>query len=192
MIKIDGVTKNEGDFFCDELNVDGIFKVKGNLEASQIKGDGIIEVDNNLIATDINGDGVLNVKGKIEVEKLNFDGLIKATNIKGENLNIDGSIKISENVNCDNLHFDIKSKSFITCIEGSKVVTKSKGKQSSFLKVNSITADDIDIEYVICEAISGDKVKIGKGCKINHITYITHLEVHNDAEVKTSERIITR
>lgn len=184
--------KNEGDFFSDELKVDGIFKVKGNLDAHQVKSDGIIKVDNNLTSGVIDVDGIVSVKGNIEVENLNVDGVIKATNIKGENLNINGKVHVLENVNCDTLKFDINSKSFIANIEGSKVEVKIDKKRKYYLKTNSISADDIDLEYCICEEVSGDKVKIGKGCKIKHVSYITHLEVDKDAEVKSSEKIISR
>lgn len=181
--------KNEGDFFNDVFIFDGISKVNGNLEAKQVKGDGIIIVNKNLTASTINVDGILKVKGDIEAENLHIDGILKAANIKGENLNIDGKVKVLGNVNCDNLQLNISYGCLISSIEGSKVTVNLQGKKRCYLKVNSISADEIDIKNVICETVSGDKVKIGKGCKVNHVNYITQIEIDEDAEVKSSEKI---
>ena len=51
----------------------------------------------------------------------------------------------------------------------------------------SIEGDDIDIEYVIAESVTGRNVKIGPGCKIGRVTYSGNYTGNDESEIGTVE-----
>ena len=53
----------------------------------------------------------------------------------------------------------------------------------------SIEADQVDIVNTVCPMVSGRKVKIGRGCKIDLVRYSESIEVDSDAQVGKQEKV---
>ena len=186
---VNGIMKSGGDLSCEKLDVNGVFRVNGNLKSQTIKGNGIIKVAGKISSNDINFDGIMSAEDKIHAETMDINGVLKAVNITGENIKINGKIKVTEQINCDELNLIISGKSSISNIEARKVNVSSSSMIKRYLKVRLLSADEIVLENVVSENISGDKIKIGKGCKVNTVNYITSLDVDNKATVKVKQKI---
>ena len=53
----------------------------------------------------------------------------------------------------------------------------------------SIEADQVDVVNTVCPMVSGRKVKIGRGCKIDLVRYSESIEVDPDAQVGKQENV---
>lgn len=189
ILKVNGMMKSPGDLNCDAVKVDGMLKIDGSLKTEDLNGDGMVTIKGDAHVGSIDMDGMIKLKGALEAKKVIIDGMIKAQSINSDEIEISGKVE-ADDINCDVFSLDLNGgKSAIANIEGSSVkVTNHRVIRKSYLRVNTITADDIDIEYVECDTISGDHVKIGKGCKVEHVTYLSSLEIDPKASVKKNEK----
>lgn len=189
IVHVDGMSKSSGNLECDEVKVDGMFRVSGDLKASDLTCDGMVRIAGNVNVESINIDGMIKVGGDIDMKSMDIDGLIKAKSISGEKIDISGGFNIKENISCDTFILELCGRGLVKNIEGSSVVVTTR-KYRHQLKANTISADEIDIENVKCGTISGDKIKIGKGCKVDNVTYITSLDIDSSAIVKKSRKAV--
>lgn len=188
-INVNGMSKSHGNLECDELKVDGMFKVDGDLKTSDLTCNGMVKITGNVQSESISMDGMLKIGGDIDTKNMDINGLLKAKSISGEKIEISGSLNIKENISCDAFYLVLNGKSSVNSIEGTHVNVNPRRWRHQ-LKVNSISADEIDIENVKCDTISGDKIQIGKGCKVDNITYITSLDIDANATVKKSQKAV--
>jgi len=190
VFKVNGIMKSPGNLVCDDVDVNGILKVDGDLNTGELNGNGMIKITGDIKAVTIKMNGTLKVLGNIDVKSLNMGGIIKSNSINSENIIMSGKLNVEENINCDIFDLKFDGNSSVENIEGSKVKVEHKKIIKHQFKVNTISADEIDIEYVTCDTISGDIVKVGKGCKVENITYITSLEIDPHAKVKNSQKAV--
>lgn len=190
IFEVNGMMKSPGNLECDVVEVNGMLKVTGDLKTGNLTGDGMVKIVGNIKGESINVNGMLKLGGDIDMKSMDMDGMLKAKSISGENIEISGALNIKGNINCDTFNLNLNGKSSVNNIEGSSVKVKLGRSSKHQLTVNSISADDIDLENVNCKTISGDIIKIGKGCKVENITYNTSLDIHPHATVSNSIKAI--
>lgn len=183
-MNVNGIMTCPNDLCSEKIEVDGILRVKGFVETGVLEGNGIIKVEKNLKANKIEIDGILTVIENIDCDQFKAKGVIKAHNLNAENVLINGMVNIDAAVNCETLNLIYYKKSKIKHIEGTNIKVSSKKKYKHALTVNTITADEIDVENVHCDSVTGNHVKIGKGCKIENLSYISRVDIDKTAIVK--------
>ncbi|QVK16833.1 polymer-forming cytoskeletal protein [Mycoplasmatota bacterium] len=189
IVRVSGMSKSSGNLECDEVKVEGMFRVSGDIKASDLTCEGMVRIAGDVNVESIDVEGMIKVGGDINVKSMDIDGLIKARSISGEKIDISGGFNVKENINCDTFIMELCGNGSVTNIEGSSVEVTTRRKRHH-LKANTISADEINIENVKCHTISGDKVKIGVGCKVDNITYITSLDIDPNATVKKSQKAV--
>ncbi len=188
VFKVNGMMRSHSNVICDEVEINGMFRVHGDLMTKSLDGNGYIKVSGKAKIDTVKMSGYLKVKDGIVIKDMNLTGNLIAKDVNAEILKINGKLKIAENINCEKCEFIINSNSCVECIEGSRVVVSHHKVIKHVLRVNTISADEIDLENVICDTISGDKVIIRKGCIVNNVIYRTSLEIEPNAIVRNQEK----
>ncbi len=187
-ITISGVMKINDNLDASGVNVSGIFKMKGNLTSQRLQSSGIAKILGSAEITEVSNSGILKICGKLKTNKLISSGVISVDDVDAEIIKINGKVNVENNMNCDQLTIDFKSKSFVGSIEASSINIKCY-RFSKKLHVNTISADEIKIENVICEKITGNNVIIGPNCKINYLEYINSIEIDKSSKVINKQKI---
>lgn len=173
-LDIDGMTKIKGDLDCGSLMVDGKLKIEGDLNCDSLEMDGMGTVFGNLIAKGVSVNGLLTLKNgtKLETEKLSCEGIIKVNGeISADQIDAEGLLRAKE-------------------IVGEYVKIRSKGARvfglffRKFSRVPLIEATTIDLSGVKANQVNGQDIKIGKGCRIEHLDCSGHLSLAKGAKVK--------
>mgnify|MGYP000872859675 CR=1 FL=1 len=183
-MNVDGIMNCPKDLCSEKVVVDGILRVKGFIETEVLEGNGIVTVEKNLKAHKVEIDGILSVRENIDCEQFEANGVIKANKINADNILIKGMVNIKTALNCDAFNLVYFKKSKIKDIEGTNIKICSKKNYHRPLIVETITADEIDIENVHCDTVTGNHVIIRKGCKIENLSYISSVDIDKAAIVK--------
>ncbi|MEF8874107.1 MAG: hypothetical protein V5A88_05495 [Candidatus Thermoplasmatota archaeon] len=211
-VSISGATKIDG-CNCEIFRAAGASKVNGEMRADDAKASGATKIDGDVYVGTLKSSGALKVSGKTEGERLKLDGSSKfKRGLKVERIDFSGSFKVQGDVNCDivkgsgsinirdtlkgeEISLGVSGKSKIKKIEGGDVVVESEGLgfffglgKSGSLEVESIRGDDIYLENTKAKNVTGDKVVIGQGCKIDTVK-AKDLKVHESATVGNKQSL---
>lgn len=198
--KISGSGKVTGDLSCVRGNISGSGKIEGSVHGGSFTISGSGTVLGNFKGDEfvINGSG--KVGGRISGTNVRLLGAATVgQGIEGEIIDIRGSLRTNGMVNGDQVNIEIDGRTEIDEIGATKVsVFKSiqgrgiltrfiyslfVGKDYGYLFTKSIEADEIYLENTIADVVRGNRIIIGKGCKIKKIEYSESLEVKNDTSI---------
>ena len=128
-------------------------------------------------------------------------------NVEAENADIRGKINAEGLINAEQIKIEFENDGSAENIGGGKIVifphthskpiarlpliSKIMGKAGAdcFTVNDSIEGDEIALENVTAENVSGRVVAIGAGCRISCVKYGETIEISPDAEVGTYEKI---
>ena len=190
-----------GNLRCSgKVNSSGSGKVKGDLEANDVSTSGAFSVDGGLHCKKTAASGMLQA-ASVTADAIHVSGMLKCDeDISAEDAVIHGCVESGGLINAEKLEVVFDSGSKANCIGGSSIRIRRKGvvgaailkfigkKDAGYFKVNgSIEGDDIDIEYVIAESVTGRNVKIGPGCKIGRVIYSGNYTGNDESEIGTVE-----
>ena len=200
-VSISGTGKIEGDLHCTgEVSSSGSGKVKGDLEADELHSSGSFDVEGGLRCKKISSSGSLNA-GSVSADKLHISGMLKCDeDISAEDAVIRGYVKSGGLINAEKLDIEFDTSSEANSIGGSSIRIRKKGfiaaailkfigkDDAGLFKVSgSIEGDDIDIEYVEADSVTGKNVKIGPGCNIGVVSFSGTYKASEDSVVGTVE-----
>jgi cytoskeletal protein CcmA (bactofilin family) len=143
--------------------VDGTLKVKGSLRAEQLSVNGFLRVEGNCEVEVFDVDGSFEVKGLLNAGRLNA---VLHWKCEAEDIGVE--------------FIKVRRKSTRSW---SKLWNWIVPKSASGLKANHIEGDDIDLEYTEAEVVRGNRIRIGKGCKIGTVEYRTELQAVSGAKI---------
>ncbi|RED57253.1 hypothetical protein [Cohnella lupini] len=204
-VKIDGVGTIKGSIAAVNFDTNGMTKVLGDLRANIMDCDGMIKVDGHLTAGKSVVDGTLKVKGSLKAESLAVNGFLRIDgDCESEVLDLEGSFEVQGLLNAGRLNAVLqwKGEAREIGVEFIKVRRTSKASWNKLwrwimpkavpgLKASVIEGDDIDLEYTEADIVRGNRIRIGKGCKIGLVEYRTELNAVSGAkigkEVKTGD-----
>ncbi|MFC5402996.1 hypothetical protein [Cohnella soli] len=196
-VKIDGVGTVEGNVSAEFIDANGMTKIRGSLMANQLDFDGMVRVDGDIIAKNSVIDGYVTVKGSIKAEQFAINGVLNVTGeCEFESLEATGAFDFKGFVNAGNMNVLLQGRGKATDI-GVESITVRKIKRSAWSKlwtwavpkfipelhVGSIEGDNVDIEYTEAEVVRGNRVYIGKGCRVGLVEYRTELKKHPQAKI---------
>ncbi|XID95851.1 polymer-forming cytoskeletal protein [Paenibacillaceae bacterium WGS1546] len=196
-VRIDGVGTVEGDVATERFDCNGMTKIRGRLHADSADIDGMFTIEGNLSARSATVDGHAKVKGSVKADGLAVNGLLNvAGDCEIEHLRLEGAFDVRGLLNAGELSVMLhgKGKAREIGVESIRVRRKSRGPwgklltwiiphYSPELETYSIEGDDIDLEYTEATAVRGNRVIVGKGCKIDLVEYRTELYVHPSAKI---------
>jgi len=212
-VSISGASKIEG-CNCEMFRAAGASKVNGDLRADDADVSGATKINGNAYFGKLDSSGALKVRGKSEGKKLDLSGSSKfEDNVDVKSIDSSGSFSVEGDVNCtsidlsglvkiqgilkgEEIMLNNSGKSKINKIEGGDIVVESGGSgffsfgfgKSGSLEVESISGDDISLENTKAKKVTGNKVIVGRGCKIKDVE-AKELKIHESAKVENKKTL---
>ena len=196
---ISGSGTVEGDLRCSGLmKISGSGKVKGNLEAEEVNVSGGGTIDGAVRCKKATVSGSMQTAA-VAANEIHVSGLIETKeDISAEDVVIHGGVKAGGLINAERLEVIFDGSSHANSIGGSLIRIRRKGVIASIFQrlfgkgdigvfsVNgSIEGDEIDLEYVTAESVTGKNVKIGPGCRIGRVVFSGAYQCSEESEVET-------
>jgi len=212
-VSISGASKIDG-CNCEIFRAAGASKVNGDLKADDADVSGATKINGNAYFEKLDSSGALKVLGKSEGKKLDLSGSAKfedgldvkfidssgSFSVKGDvnctSMDTSGMVKIQGVLKGEEIMLNNSGKSKINKIEGGDIVVESGGSglfsfgfgKSGSLEVESIKGNDISLENTKAESVTGNKVIIGRGCKIKNVK-AKELKIHESAKVENKKSL---
>ena len=187
----------EGDLRCSGcMKISGGGKVKGNLEAKEVNVSGGGTIDGEVRCEKATVSGSMHAAA-VTANAIHVSGLLETKeDISAEDAVIHGGVRAGGLINAERLEVIFDGSSRANSIGGSSIRIRRKGVvalifQRLFGKgdigvfsVNgSIEGDEIDLEYVTAESVTGKNVKIGPGCRIGCVVFSGTYQCSEESEV---------
>lgn len=203
----------QNDVQCQEIKISGTSTFKGNLQCygkAHFSGSVHCLGEFNSNQTHISGSltcagakgnslavsGTLRSMSDIEVENIKVSGSVYANNIRSKSTYIDGNVVCNGDIKSDDIHIKMyfRHEGEANSIECKNLLinsnwTKNLIGTNVFFNTSIIKGDDINIDYVRCEKISGKKIKIGKHCIVQTVEYTDCCDILDGAEVKEKKHV---
>lgn len=174
-LKVMGEIKADKSLVCAAASIVGTMKVRGDCAIQQADIIGEVHIEGNWQSdlTDIRGE-------------LTIDGQGVAEQIK-----VRGSLRVKGLFNSDKVEIISAHPSKLQELGGRKIEVRKprmslhKPFRKTILEVQSIEADEIDIDYTTAQVVRGSRIKIGKHCQIGKVEYSECLIVEKGSVVET-------
>ena len=199
-----GSTHITGEVSAQNAEVSGSLKCSSLAAEKEVKLFGGVSIEGKLSGGDVRVSGGLKV-GDIEAESFRFSASVAGPIGAGGKLQCDGLL------NAETVAITLGlEKHSVNAIGGGSVKVEERPEGGMFgvfgrpgpfafpwgkpqvgcLTVSeSIEADQVDIVNTVCPTVSGRKVKIGRGCRIDLVRYSESIEVDPDAQVDKQEKV---
>lgn len=204
-----GSAKLNGELRCEgKISIAGSLHAEKNISAGEISISGSVKAGGDCkVKEKLSVSGSCVFGGDIKCNVLKASGGISAKNVEAENADIRGKINAEGLINAEQIKIEFENDGSAENIGGGKIVifphthskpiarlpliSKIMGKAGSdcFTVKDSIEGDEIALENVTAENVSGRVVAIGAGCRISCVKYGETIEISPDAEVGTYEKI---
>jgi len=175
-----GMTKVRGSLATDDMDCDGMIRIEGHVSAGKSLVDGQMKIKGSLIADQFTMNGMLNVKGDCEIEELRMEGAFGVDgwmNVGRMYVKLHGKGRARE-IGCESIQVRRKPRT-----PWAALLTWVLPRFVSELHTSAIEGDDIDLEHTEAEVVRGNRVVIGKGCRVGLVEYRTELKVHPSAKI---------
>lgn len=191
LIKTSGSSKIPGGLTVGEVKVSGSSTIEGDIETAYINVSGSSSVEGNLTCEDLEKSGSLRIDGGLKCRTAHMSGSSKIgglTTVQKE-LRNSGSVKFGDHVESDgHVRFSgrfevlgkLKAKSFEARI-GRRESYIQDGIEAEYIEIRehrenwrgegvllttNIVGDEVILENVECDNITGNKIAILPGCRI--------------------------
>ena len=201
-----GTTGGKGSLLCrEEFKASGSFALEGALSADQVKASGTFRCG-GLKAKTAELSGSARIDGGASCGEWNASGVLKlAQGCEADCFRMKGGLDCAGLLNAETVEICFSpSSSRVQAIGGGSVLiepmkdfdlvslfSKLLGKttrRESLTVAESIEADDVDLTNTVCPLVSGARVQIREGCRIDLVRYSESCEVSPEAEVGKLEK----
>ena len=164
---------------CAEcFKISGTSSFSGKVKARSIRTAGSFSCEGDLIA-----EKELRVSGSLHV----------GGDLQAESARIAGKAQCNGALRAKSVQLQADKEMHLGSITGGSIRTRRK-PISIFLKrrvriTSAIKGDELDLEYVTAPCVTGRKVVIGKGCKIDLVQYSGEIQISPKATVGKVEKI---
>ena len=206
-ISTSGSSRLPGGLVIGYLKTSGSSRVEGDLTAEMVKFSGSANVEGNLVCDEISKSGSLNVEKDLKFKYGRFSG---STKVRGSGaveseLEASGSISFGGDlVSEDRILYSgfmrvegrVKAKSFEARLNRDESIIRD-GLEAEYINIQrshedwrnrgilvttDITGDEITLENVECNNVTGKKIKILPGCRIRgRVQYSESITVDPDS-----------
>ncbi len=190
-MRVSGAVRMNGGLTAGAAHVSGAFQGEAVRAAGEVMLSGGAKIDGDLAGRDVRASGGLKVGGGIEAE----------------NFVLSGSMDCEGLLNAERAEIRLhREHSTVQAIGGAEVLVtldenaeRRQGFFKSFLKGapktgtltvrESIEADTVELVNTACPLVTGGRVTVGPGCRIETVRYRDRLTVDPAATVESSEKI---
>ncbi|RJE84312.1 hypothetical protein D3P07_23385 [Paenibacillus sp. 1011MAR3C5] len=203
-VHVDGVGRIAGDVgVASAARVNGVLTVEGSMDTPELRADGKLNIEGVLKGRMININGIVKAESHVFAESIKISGILKADgNVEAEKVHLQGALKVEGLLNAGEMELGLSHmESRAGEIGGESIrVRRLRGSgwkwllkwiipgSETRLVAHVIEGDDIQLEYTHADIVRGQRVIIGKGCKIGRVEYRDQLTRHPDAEIGREER----
>lgn len=200
-ISVSGSSRLSGDVRCHSFRASGALGGKCNIVCSgEFHSSGSTSLDGSITAGSLAANGAFK-SGSISAGKLKINGSCRVDgDIEADSVALCGGVSCSGLVNADTVEIQLRGSSRIESMGGGEILvsTNAENSKKSFfsrrcgymLEVEeSIEADNIRLENVVCPVVTGRCVIIGDGCSIKQVQYSDSVEISPNAKVGSCTRL---
>ena len=207
-----GATKGEGDLSCrEEFRSSGSTHIVGAVRAGSVRASGALKCSALSAEGEVQLSGGSDVEGRLSGGSIHSSGALKVGGgIEAENFRSSGKLVCGGLLNAETVELFVGMEtSSVAAIGGSTVRVKErleghifpgagfggfgfpwgKSAKCSLTVTESIEADDIELSNTLCPLVSGRRVVVGPGCRIDLVRYSESIEVDPAAQVGRQEKI---
>ncbi|MFF2889788.1 hypothetical protein [Paenibacillus sp. NPDC057967] len=203
-VYVDGVGRIAGDVrAASAARVNGVLTVEGSMDTPELRADGKLNIEGALKGRMININGIVKTESHVLAESIRISGILKSDgNVEAEKVQLHGAIKVEGLLNAGEMELGLSHMESRASEIGGESIRVRRLSGSSWkwllkwiipgnetrLVANVIEGDDIQLEYTHADIVRGQRVMIGKGCRIGRVEYRDQLTRHPDAEIGREER----
>ena len=194
-LRASGSTKGEEIECTERFKASGRVRFSGDIISPQIRVAGSLSCNGSLIAKDrLSCHGSAKCAKSIKCTHLSHSGtLLVGADIEAESVRISGSLHCEGLLNAGSTYLQADKTMHVESIGGSSIHIKRKRfsviPKRRVIVSSAIEGDELTLEYVTCPRVTGRRVLIGKGCKIDLVQYSDSLELSPKAKCGKTEKI---
>lgn len=202
-LSIMGTLSSESDLKVGSLSISGDGKFE-SIDADSIKIMGSAKFNGAVKTSFIKISGSLETKKKIKSQEIVILGTLDGKSVESETFKSDGAFTL-ESMNANDIKVKLRGPCKASEIGGETIrvsyprvqkilldvwdiLTFRKTKRAE-LSAGTIEADRIYLENTIAEAVKGNNIIIGPGCKIRNIEYKDTLYIDSGSVVENSSQL---
>lgn len=191
----------------DSVSVSGAAKLAGDITCTSFSSSGALQ------GQGINCRGKISLSGSSKLgdlwaDSLTVSGAFACESVKCTNLSVSGSVSVTGDITADKsavlqgsvacmgelsaerVSIVFESHTELSAIKGESVSMAKKSLLAKNARVTDfVEAEEISLAHVSCPRVTGARVVIGKGGKIDLVQYSETLDISPDANVITIEKI---
>ncbi|HEX9915700.1 MAG TPA: polymer-forming cytoskeletal protein [Candidatus Bathyarchaeia archaeon] len=184
-----GSTEVDGDLSADTIRFRGSATIRGDARFRRMEKSGSLRVEGGVEGSFMEGSGSTEVGGKASVshELLSSGSLTVEGGIEsGGRVEVRGSIR-TRGVKADRIEILLGgSLSRVTeGLEAKYIRVEPRDWRDGELRTGKVEGGEVILENVECDTVTGSKVHIGDGCRVNgRVTYTESIHVSPNAYLK--------
>lgn len=200
-VNMDGICKVLADVTAESFRANGVITALGSVQAKRFDCNGKMKIEGDLRSETARIDGMLTVEGAVQGDQMHVNGMLTCGgDCTAEKLEVRGCVDAKGLLSADTVDIRIQGKSEAREVGGEKIrISKASGNRWAWLlkwaiprlvtefETELLEGDEIELENTVASVVRGNRVTIGKGCRIGKVEYRSELLVHPQAKV--SERI---
>lgn len=201
--KTSGSSKTEGSIKAKHIGVSGSSHIIGSVETEEIKISGSVKIDGDVKSANVKISGGAEIEGNLHAEEIDVSGGIKIKNdCEAELFKARGGFSIGGLLNAENVDIRHDGRCTVKEIGGEHIeirlgndwnllskVVRYLFTDAGLLETASIEGDDIYLEGTQAKIVRGNKITIGRDCRIDRVEYKDSLNIQDNAAVKEQVKL---
>lgn len=206
-LSVAGAASVEGKIECVEtISCAGSANFKDEVKTKSIDVSGSVKFEKDCIATEeISSAGSIKCMASSKAKIIQLSGYSYVEkDLEAEEICIKGDSQIYGLVNGEKVKIEFDNSLEINEIGGNNIIVLQKEKginkvknlpifknicKASIGKINTIEGENVAVEFVEANKITGKSVAIGKNCKIKLVQYTDEVEIHPSSTVEQCEKV---
>jgi cytoskeletal protein CcmA (bactofilin family) len=184
-----GSTEVDGDLSADTIRFSGSATIRGDTRFKRMEKSGSLRVEGGVEGSfmDVSGSTTVDGRAKVSDELLSSGSLTVEGGIEsGGRVEVRGSIR-TRGIKADRIEIVLGgSLSRVTeGLEAKYIRVEPRDWRDGELRTGKVEGGEIILENVECDTVTGSKVYIGEGCRVNgRVTYTESIQVSPNAYLR--------
>jgi cytoskeletal protein CcmA (bactofilin family) len=176
----------DGSLKADKVSVAGRVSISGSLQAQVVEASGKLSVRDTAEVRNLKLSGYARIGGETVADNIEIAGFAEFDKeVKAEKFSSSGGFEIGESLCAEIIFCELNGKASAVEITG-KHITVRRG--DSDMSERGLAADTIEGEVIMLQdthatLVRGNKITVGKGCRIGRIEYRESLAVEDSGVV---------
>lgn len=202
-VNMDGVCKVLEDVTAETFRAHGVITARGSVQAQKFNCNGTMKIEGDLRSGSARIDGMLRVAGAVQGDQFYVNGLLTSGgDCTAEKLEVRGCVEAKGLLSADAVDIRMQGRCKAREVGGEKIrISRGSGNRWAWLLkwanprlviefgTELIEGDEIDLENTVASVVRGNRVTIGKGCRIGKVEYRSEILVHPQAKVSDKVQV---